>query len=127
MFIHPEQRSNDHPEEREKYYCELEQILNKIPNRDFVVIAGDFNTRVGKKTENSEEVMGNYGKGKATSENGQYLIEMCYRNDLTLINTIFKHKMAYRTTWISNQKPTPPRKNPLPKSGRLHHNQEKTH
>ena len=36
-----EQRSNDHPEEREKYYCELEQILNKIPNRDFIVIAGD--------------------------------------------------------------------------------------
>ena len=56
-----EQGSNDHPEEREKNYCEFEQVVNKIPTRHFVVIPVDFNARVGKKTENSEDVVGNYG------------------------------------------------------------------
>ena len=107
-----EQRSKDHPEEREQFYCELEQLVSKIPKRDFLAITGDFNAKVGKKTENSGEVVGNYAKGTETSENGQLLIEMCYRNELTLLNTVFKHKMAHRTTWISNQKPSSPRKNP---------------
>ena len=76
---------------------------------------------MGKRTENSEDVVGNYAKGKDTSENGQYLIEMCYRNDLILINTVFKHKMDIKPKTHTTKK------KPVPKSDRLHHNQEKTH
>ena len=49
----------------------------------------------------------NYAKD--TSESGQHLIEMCRRNDLILIDTVFKHKKP-RTTWTSNQKSTLQRK-----------------
>ena len=107
-----EQRSITHPDDIEKFYSELEQIIDKIPNRDLLVITGDFNARVGKKTESSQEVVGRYAKGDKTSTNGQHLIEICYRNDLILLNTIYKHKMSHRTTWTSNLTPKFPRKNP---------------
>ncbi len=111
VYAPTEQRSKDHPEEREKFYQELEQLINNTPNRDFILIAGDFNAKVGRRTEYSEDVVGNYAKGSEKSENGQQLIELCYRNNLKILNTVFKHKMAHRTTWTSNQKPTPPRRN----------------
>jgi len=106
-----EQVSKDHPEERDNFYNEMESLINTIAKRDFLFICGDLNGRVGKKTEDSKDVVGNYAKGKETSENGQYIIDFCNRNDLILTNTIFKHKMCHRSTWISNLTPSPPRKN----------------
>ena len=44
--------------------------------------------------------MGNYGKGIMNSS-GRKLLETCKRYDLTITNTLFKHKMCHRTTWIA--------------------------
>ena len=57
---------------------------------------------------------------------GQYLIEMCYRNDLTLINIILKRKMAQNNLDIKPKSHTTKKKT-VPKADRLHHNQEKKH
>ena len=37
---------------------------------------------------------------------------MATRQNLTLTNTFFKHKMCHRTTWTSTEKPNSTRKNP---------------
>ena len=45
------------------------------------------------------------------SDNGRKLAEMRQRNNLILLNTVFKHKMAHRTTWTSPKQPKTPRRN----------------
>ena len=121
-----EQRSNDHPEEQGKCYCELEQIVNKIPNRDVAVIAGDFNARVGKKTENSAEVIGNNAKGKDTSENGQ-LIQIVLQKRPNSYQHNFQTLSGARNNLDIKPKTNINKNKPVPKSDRLHYNQGKKH
>ena len=66
---------------------------------------------VRKQTEDIEDVIGKYAKGEKISDNGRKLAEMCQRNNLILLNTVFKHKMAHRTTWTSPKQPKTPRRN----------------
>ena len=72
---------------------------------DFLVIAGDFIARVGKQTADFEDVIGNYRKGGKMSDNDRKLDEMCQRNNLILLNTVFQHKLAHMTTWTSPKQP----------------------
>ena len=111
VYAPTEERSRDNPKEAEEFYDEMEQIIQNISNRDFLVITGDFNARVGKQTEDFEDVIGKYAKGEKMSDNGRKLAEMCQRNNLILQNTVFKHKMAHRTTWTSPKQPKTPRRN----------------
>lgn len=106
-----EETSKVNPKERDEFYEELEQLIENVKKRDFVIIAGDFNARVGKTTEQHADVVGNYAKGTEPSANGIHLIELCKRNNLITLNTFFKHKMAHRTTWTSPKTPVEPRRN----------------
>ena len=46
----------------------MEQIIQNTSNRDFLVLTGDFNARIGKRTVYFEDVIGNYAKGEKMSE-----------------------------------------------------------
>jgi endonuclease/exonuclease/phosphatase family metal-dependent hydrolase len=42
--------TNDkHDQEKERFYENLEEICNRIPRHDMVIIMGDFNTKLGNK------------------------------------------------------------------------------
>ena len=90
---------------REQFYDTLEQVIRSISVNDLLVIGGDFNAKTGTGYNQYRRNMGKYGKGKI-SDNGYELLDMCNRNDLILTNTIFKHKMAHRTTWQAPENPT---------------------
>ena len=51
----------------------MEQIIQNTSNGDFLVIAGDFNARVRKRTIDFEDIIGNYAKGEQMKENGRNL------------------------------------------------------
>ena len=76
----------------------MDDEIRKTSNRNIVIVAGDFNAKTGTAHNNFPEVIGKYDKGK-TNKNGEYLIDLCLRNNLILSNTQFQHKMAHRTIW----------------------------
>jgi len=88
----------ENPQNTEKFYEDLEGIINTTSCRHLLTIAGDLNAKAGAGHTDYPDNIGRYGKGEI-NQNGQYLAEMLHRTDMYLTNTTFKHKMSHRTTW----------------------------
>ncbi|KAF7640886.1 hypothetical protein LDENG_00007600, partial [Lucifuga dentata] len=48
-------------EEKEKFWSELDEVMQSIPRGERVVIGADFNGHVGAGNRGDEEVMGKFG------------------------------------------------------------------
>ena len=88
------------PDQRRKFYEQLEKVLQDVPNRATLFLIGDFNAKTGSSKDLHPEVIGNYGKG-LTNENGERLIDLALKNNLLITNTFFKHRFAHVSTWTS--------------------------
>ncbi|XP_008483671.1 craniofacial development protein 2-like [Diaphorina citri] len=82
----------------DSFYQELNQIVDKIPKKHGVILAGDFNARVGKRQNLMEDALGPHGTG-LRNENGLRLINFCSQLNLHITNTWFQQKDKYKTTW----------------------------
>ena len=88
------------PEEvKDKFYEELESLINKVPKQDKLIILGDFNARVGTDHRTWDGIIGKHGIGKCNS-NGLLLLRMCAVHDLSITNTIFRQPNRNKTTWM---------------------------
>ena len=82
--------SNDEEAEVERFYEDLEDLLEIIPPKNILSIIGDWNTKVG--SQETPGVTGKFGLG-IQNEAGQRLIEFCQENTLVIANTFFQqHK-----------------------------------
>lgn len=92
--------TNSTEEELEDFYNLLDNTLNKYRSeRNFVI--GDFNCKVGRKTNNTEEMAcGPFGLG-IRNERGERLIEFAEEHKLKIINTFYKLNNQDRWTWLS--------------------------
>lgn len=61
------------------------------------MVAGDFNGEIGKKSD-IDECLGRFTTG-VRNVNGQYLINFCTNQELTVTNTCFQHKIKRLVTW----------------------------
>lgn len=105
--------SEKHPERRESLYSELEATMRTVKNRDELIVLGDFNAKTGGSHEEYHQNMGPFGKGKCTNSNGKELLDFANRHDLTLSNTLFRHKAAHIATWEGEMiNPASNRRNP---------------
>ena len=75
-------------------------MISSIPNRDEILLAGDFNAKTGSGYEEFSENMGKFGKGELNNS-GRYLLEMCRNTNMYLTNTTFNHKLCHGTTWTA--------------------------
>ena len=74
----------------ERFYEDLQDLLELTPQKDVLFIIGDWNAKVG--SQETPGVMGKFGLG-LQNEAGQRLIEFCQENALVIANTLFqKHK-----------------------------------
>ena len=82
--------SNDEEAEVERFYEDLQDLLELTPKKDILFIIWDWNAKVG-----SQEIPGitdKFGLG-VQHEAGQRLIEFCQENALVIANTLFQqHK-----------------------------------
>ena len=86
-------------EEIEKFYSQLQEVIDKIPSRDVALIMGDANAKVGKADIPSVT----YGQYRLRVKNvrGSVLIDFCMTNDLVISNTCFNHHPRRLYTWNS--------------------------
>ncbi len=94
--------TNDSQEARKHlFYEQLQSTLDKVPQRDELVLMGDFNAKVGVGHSEWRGVLGKHGIG-GVSENGLRLLEFCAANGLAITNSFFRHKAIHKFTWYSN-------------------------
>ena len=87
--------SEKNPKQREDFYECLNASIEKVSNRDILIIAGDFNAKTGSLWKEYPENMGKFGKGHGNSS-GRQLLELCMKHDLVITNTLFQHKLTHR-------------------------------
>ena len=90
--------SNAEEAEVERFYEDLEDLLELTPQKDVLFIIGDWNEKVG--SQETPEVTGKFGLGVQT-EAGQRLIEFCQENSLVIANTLFQQYKRRLYTWTS--------------------------
>lgn len=98
--------SEKHPEERDQFYDDLENVINPIPRRNIQILGGDFNAKVGTNNTDLEDHFSKFGKG-VINENGERLIETAVSNDLVISNTLFKHRLSHVATWVCPERINP--------------------
>ena len=91
-------------EQMELFYDALQHAVDNTPQSDILIIAGDFNAKVGKDT-NFNYATGPYGLGRKNSR-GDRLLEFLEGNELWIGNTGFKQHPRRLYTWTSPDKKT---------------------
>ena len=73
-------------EEAERFYEDLQDLLELTPKKDVLFIIGDWNAKVG--SEETPGVIGIFGL-VVQNEAAQRLIKFCQENTLVIANTFF--------------------------------------
>ena len=105
-------RSKKHPEEFEEFYEAPDAAITSTLNRDSLIIAGDYNAKIGSGFAEFPYNMGKYGKGMLNTS-GRRLLELCSKHNLVVTNTLFKHKMCHTSTWTAPERIQSTRRNPI--------------
>ena len=79
--------TNAEEAEVERFYEDLEDLLEWTHKKDVLFIIGDWNEKVG--SQETPGVTGKSGLG-VLNEEGQRLIEFCQENTLVIANTLFQ-------------------------------------
>ena len=94
--------SNTEEAEVERFYEDLQDLLELTPKKDVLFIIGDWNAKLG--SQETPGVTSKFGLG-IQNEAGQRLIEFCQENAMVIANTLFQqHKgRLYRWTSLDGQ------------------------
>ncbi|KAL1279411.1 hypothetical protein QQF64_026084 [Cirrhinus molitorella] len=81
-------------EEKERFWSELDEVIESVPTGERVVVGADFNGHVGEGNTDDEEVMGKFGVKERNLE-GQMVV------GLAVVNTYFQKREEHRVTYKS--------------------------
>ena len=84
--------------EVERFYEDLEDLLELTPKKDVLFIIGDWNAKVG--SQETPGVIAKFGLG-VQNEAGQRQIEFCQENILVVANILFQQHKRRFYTWTS--------------------------
>ena len=90
--------SNAEEAEIERFYEDLQDLLELTPKKDVLFIIGDWNAKVG--SQETLGVTGKFGLG-VQNEAGQRLTEFCQENALVIADTLFQQHKRRLYTWTS--------------------------
>ena len=90
--------SNAEGAEVERFYEDLQDLLELTPKKDVIFIIRDWNAKVG--SQETPGVTGKFGLG-IRNEAGQRLIEFSKENTLVIANTLFQQHKKRPYTWTS--------------------------
>ena len=90
--------SNAEEAEGERFYEDVQDLLELTPKKDVLFIIGDCNAKVG--SQETPGVTGKFGLGMQ-NEARQRLIEFCQENALVIASSLFQQHKRRLYTWTS--------------------------
>ena len=98
------------PAATDQFYYELQEAIN-VPARHEIWILGDFNAKLGKRSDHDfqnglHKNIGRHGVGRR-NENGERLLNFLVSNGLFAANTAFRHSSRHittRTGWVKDKR-----------------------
>ena len=90
--------SNAEEAEVERFYEDLQDLLELTFKKDVLFIIGDWNAKVG--SQETPGVTGKFGLG-IRNEAGQRLTEFCQENALVIANTLLQQHKRRPYIWTS--------------------------
>ena len=90
--------SNAEEAKVERFYEDLQDLLELTHKKDVLFLIGDWNAKVG--SQETPGVTVKFGLG-VQNEAGQRLIEFCQENTLLIANTLFQQHERRLYTWTS--------------------------
>ena len=90
--------SNAEEAEVERFYEDLQNLLEITPEKDILFIIVAWNAKLG--SQETPGVTGKFGFG-VWNDAGQRLIEFCKENTLVIANTLFQQHKKRLYTWTS--------------------------
>ena len=90
-----------HPAARQPFFDSLSKLVGQISPRDFLLVLGDFNSKVGSASSASDSwggVLGRHGVGQI-KPTGREMLHFCTANRLCIGNTFFMHRVARKLTF----------------------------
>ena len=90
--------SNAEEAEVERFYEDLQDLLELTLKKEVLFIIGDWNAKVG--SQETPGVKGKFGLG-VQNETVQRLIEFCQENALVIANSLFQQHKRRLYTWTS--------------------------
>ena len=88
-------------EELEEFYETLQKEIDSKKRQDILIIAGDFNAKVGRKRNKEENgTVGNAGLGER-NERAETFVDFALANQLAIKNTMFQKHPRRLYTWTS--------------------------
>ena len=93
--------------EAENVYTEIENLMNifKKNKSSVTFVAGDFNSKVGRRKnddDDEKECIGRYTVGERNLS-GEIMMNFCKRNELFITNSAFQHPARHITTWTQQR------------------------
>ena len=85
----------------DSFYTKLDETINSVGRSSILILAGNFNAKVGHKQQTDYTCIGNYSKGKR-NHNGEKLLELCDERGLFISNSAFNHPSRHTTTWTGH-------------------------
>ena len=92
--------SNTEEAEVERFYEDLQDLLELTPNKVALFIIEDRNAKVD--SQETPGVTDKFGLG-VQNEAGQRLIEFCQQDALVIVNTLFQQHKRRLYTWTSTR------------------------
>ena len=83
---------------KDGFYAQLQEVVERAPREDKVVVLADFNARVGNDVEEWNGVIGKHGE-ETRNESGTRLLRFSAENEFSIMNTHFEHKEIHKFTW----------------------------
>ncbi|KAI5625632.1 hypothetical protein C0J50_14846 [Silurus asotus] len=92
-------------DEKEKFWSELDEVVDAVPRKERLVIGADFNGHVGEENRGAEEDMGRYCL-KVRNVEEQMMVDFSNRMEMAVVNTYFKKKEDHRVKFESERRCT---------------------
>ncbi|RDD64009.1 hypothetical protein DU478_22460, partial [Thalassococcus profundi] len=92
-------------EEKDRFWSELDEVMQSVPRGERVVIGADFNGHVGEGNSGDEEVMGRFGL-QERNPGGQRLVDFAKSMEMAVVNTYFQKRKEHRVTYKSGDRST---------------------
>ena len=87
--------------EVEDFYGQLQEVIEKAPKKDNLIVLGDWSAKEGKNARtNWQDTCGPFCNAE-TNERGHRLVEFAMYNELMLAITFGPYKTSRRWTWHS--------------------------